>query len=267
MPFDTSWRVAPTVIMSIVTKIDREWIVSALTQFVEDLKPKNNSFNDSSMAYITSHNSPACGREAAIAHVEKVRPILDRMYPSWREENNEDEYFEFAQERDAAQRLIARIATEDEVLERLGDVDDSPNLSASELHLKVWAAARPQWDLGNHADAVDAVARYINSMLQAKIGRKDLSDLKLVQEVFSDKAPVEGKSRLRFPDVGGEETQDSMRRGVMSFGAGCFGAIRNPLAHLPDHEVDLTEQEALERLAAWSLFARWIDQATIEHSD
>jgi hypothetical protein len=49
----------------------------------------------------------------------------------------------------------------------------------------------------------------------------------------------------------------------MNFGAGCFMAIRNPVGHLPNDEHELTEQEALERFAALSLLARWIDQAGV----
>jgi hypothetical protein len=49
----------------------------------------------------------------------------------------------------------------------------------------------------------------------------------------------------------------------MSFGSGCFQAIRNPLGHLLNEEVELSEQEALERLAALSLLARWIERATL----
>ena len=40
-------------------------------------------------------------------------------------------------------------------------------------------------------------------------------------------------------------------------------AIRNPVAHLPNDEIELDEQTALERLAALSLFARWVDEADV----
>jgi hypothetical protein len=55
--------------------------------------------------------------------------------------------------------------------------------------------------------------------------------------------------------------------GVMNFGVGCFKAIRNPLDHLPGDEHDMSEQEALEQLAAWSLFARWIERAEVVVAD
>lgn len=54
------------------------------------------------------------------------------------------------------------------------------------------------------------------------------------------------------------------RQGVMSFGAGCFQAIRSPVGHLPNDEHELEEQPALERLAALSLLLRWIDEAELE---
>ena len=104
-------------------------------------------------------------------------------------------------------------------------------------------------------------------MLQTKLGRRDLSDVKLAREAFSEKDPKEGQSRLRFPAITDEQTQESMRQGVMSFGAGCFQAIRNPVGHLPNEENELTEQEALERLAALSLLARWIDEAEVVSSN
>jgi hypothetical protein len=57
-----------------------------------------------------------------------------------------------------------------------------------------------------------------------------------------------------------------MRLGALSFGVGCFQAIRNPVGHLPDAQHELTEQDAIERLAALSLFARWIEEATLTSS-
>jgi hypothetical protein len=55
-----------------------------------------------------------------------------------------------------------------------------------------------------------------------------------------------------------------MRAGAIEFGSGCFRAIRNPVGHLPNDEIEMKEQEALERLAALSLLARFIDDADVE---
>lgn len=44
-------------------------------------------------------------------------------------------------------------------------------------------------------------------------------------------------------------------------------AIRNPVGHLPNDEVELDEQTALERHCALSLLARWIDDAELVEAD
>ena len=100
-------------------------------------------------------------------------------------------------------------------------------------------------------------------MLQAKLHRRDVSEVNLVQEAFSQSDPAPKRPRLRFPMIQDEGTRESMTQGTLSFGVGCFQAIRNPVGHLPNEEHELSEQEALERLAALSLLARWIDQANL----
>ncbi len=100
-------------------------------------------------------------------------------------------------------------------------------------------------------------------MLQEKVRRYDIAEVALVQEAFSKNLPAPERPRLRFPTIEDEKTRESVTQGALSFGVGCFQAIRNPVGHLPDDEHDLTEQEALEQLAAWSLFARWIERATL----
>jgi hypothetical protein len=142
----------------------------------------------------------------------------------------------------------------------------TPAPALDELHAFVWAAAQPQWKAGHLHDAVMAASKAVNSMLESKVGRSDLSEVKLVTEAFSEKPPV-GARRVRFPDIQSEQTRASFTAGVLSFGVGCFKAIRNPLGHLPDDQHDITEQEALEQLAAWSLFARWIERARVAETD
>jgi hypothetical protein len=139
----------------------------------------------------------------------------------------------------------------------------TPAPRLDELHPMVWTAAKPRMTAGHVRDAVMAASRAVNSMLQTKVNRDDISEVKLVQTAFSTSPPASGAWRLRFPDITNEQTRDSVTVGAMNFGVGCFMAIRNPIGHLPDDQHDITEQEALEQLAAWSLFARWIDRATV----
>ena len=239
--------------------VDLDWVRLNLNRFVEETSPVNASTAN----VITFSSRPTCGRDRALELAEVVRPILNALYPEWRSENPVNKHDEFHSERDAAKRLLARLDTRAEVMAKLGGGDQSPRISASSLHPLIWKAADAQWSTGHRHEAVLAAAKAVNSHLQTKIARRDVSEQDLVRQAFSEKAPEVGKARLRFTGIVDQQTRESMRRGVMDFGAGCFAAIRNPVGHLPNEQVDLDEQAALERLASLSLFARWIDEAIL----
>lgn len=67
--------------------------------------------------------------------------------------------------------------------------------------------------------------------------------------------------RLRLCDETNPALFKDRHLGALSLGRGLFAGVRNPLNHVGAE--DLTEQEALETLAAWSLFARWVDRANV----
>lgn len=239
--------------------VDIDRVRAELEQFVEQAAPKNGS----GPGVFTANSYASCGRPQALALAERVLPLLDHLYPEWREDNPPRKTFEFASEHDGCMRLLERIGSHDEILSMLGKTDTGPQLDAEQLHPLIWQAASAQWSTGHLHESVLAAAKAVNSLLQTKVQRRDVSEVKLVRDAFTDKAPTQAKARLRFDAVEDEQTRESMRDGVMNFGAGCFMAIRNPVGHLPNEEHELTEQEALERLAALSLLARWIDQANV----
>lgn len=239
--------------------VDTDWVREQLGAFVSETR----AINQSAQGYITPSCAPACGRDRAMQLSEVLYPILDRLYPEWASEIAVNRYDEFLAERDASKKLLARLDTDAEVRARLGS-DLSPRLSAASLHRLIWNAAQTQWSTGHRHEAVMAAAKAVNSHLQTKIDRRDVSEADLIRQSFSEKAPEVGRPRLRFNAITDDQTRESMRLGVMSFGSGCFAAIRNPLGHLPNNEVDLDEQTALERLASLSLLARWIDEADVE---
>ncbi len=143
---------------------------------------------------------------------------------------------------------------------------DSPDLLADQLHPWVWEAAAPLWYAGSRQEAVHAAARSVNARMQQKRGHHDKSNAALCREFFSLDAPRPGRPRLRFSQyTRTDQTWRSRQQGAMEFGAGCFEGIRNPAAH--EHGLDLSEQIALEQLAAFSLLARWIDECTVETVD
>lgn len=155
-------------------------------------------------------------------------------------------------------RCIETINRDVEIRENLGD--NAPDLNASEMHHWVWEGARSLWQSGHFGEAVEAAAKKLNAETQNKVGRRDLSETALFQQCFSDDDPQAGKPRLRLPDDDGGRTAQSVRRGIRAFAEGCFSAIRNPAAH---DGGELSETDALERLAALSMLARWVAQATL----
>lgn len=242
-----------------MTGVDVVGVTTELEAFVREATPKNGSGD----GFITPQSYAMCGRDRALALVERIRPILDRLYPKWRDENPQDDSFEFASEHDASQRLLERLRSRVEIEALLGDPDPGPQLDAARFHPLVWKAASAQWSTGHLHEAVLAAAKAVNSLMQNKLDRRDMSEAKLVREAFTEKPPRNGAPRLRFEAIEDKQTRDSMRDGAMNFGVGCFQAIRNPVGHLPNDEYELTEQQALERVAAWSLFAGWVDEADV----
>lgn len=137
-----------------------------------------------------------------------------------------------------------------------------PQLAADGLHKWVWNSALDLWSDGHHRSAVQTAAASIETHLQLKLGRHDVSGADLARQAFMLAGPKPEKPRLRLPGVPPEQTQRyaSAHDGAANFGAGCFMGIRNWAAHTAD-EAD--EQVALEYLAALSVFARWVDDAEV----
>jgi uncharacterized protein (TIGR02391 family) len=232
-----------------VATIDVQWALEHLRRFV---------------AMTTTHRTgdgwvrTAQTDEVIIVEAPVVEKILTRVTPHWQTTVSKDFYNRWGQRREAAQRAITELEREAELREKLGD--DAPTLSAGYLHPWVWEGARSLWQSGHYREAVAAAARKVNAETQNKVGRRDLSEVKLFNDIFSPK-PAPGRPRLRLTDDDGGKTYENVHRGAMVFADGCYTAIRNPAAH--EVQEELPEDEALEQLAAFSVLARWIDQAKV----
>lgn len=158
-------------------------------------------------------------------------------------------------------KLIFELEEGIEVRERLGLLPSGPALVADALHPWVWQAARPHWEGGNYDAAVWAAAINVNTQLKAKAQRPDLGETNLVEAAFGINPPEAGKVRLRLCDETNPALFKDRHVGAISLGKGLFSGVRNPLNHVGAG--DLSEQEALETLAAWSLFARWVARAEV----
>lgn len=211
------------------------------------------------MAFIGDFATPIGSRADIVASAQIVEKILDRVLPRWRTDIKEDKNGRWQQHREAAQRAVVELEQRAEIEAKLGD--NAPTLNAGALHPWVWEAARSLWQSGHYREAVRAASVKINAELQNKLGRRDISETALFQAALSSDAPSAATPRLRPEHDDGGKTALSIRRGVMSFAEGCYAGIRNPSSH--DQQTELSEQIALEQLAAFSVLARWVDAGTV----
>lgn len=181
--------------------------------------------------------------------------------PGWRKDRptTDDEYTWL---RDKASRAKAELKRSAELAEKLGD--NAPDMDAANLHPWAWENGKSYWNTGHYHQAVMQAAIRVNAETQAKLGRMDVSETALFNEAFSLEPPKEGGSRLRLMNDDGGKTYQNLHRGARAFADGLYTAIRNPGMHTPASRDGGQEQLALEQLAAFSLLARWVDQADVQ---
>jgi uncharacterized protein (TIGR02391 family) len=204
------------------------------------------------------------GRTATLTELRQCEPtvkeVLKRLDPTLSE-------FKFDtvggkdDARNAAQRALGILDRMDEWAANLEP--DAPTLPADQFHPWVWQAARTFWDSKHYRAAVDAAANAINAHTQDKVGRRDIADNDLMNQIFTEK-PKSGQTYLGLPGDPNDQTVKSRSRALRPFAEGCFAGIRNPAAH--EHGPDWDEQKALEQLAALSVLARWIDECDVKQA-
>jgi hypothetical protein len=238
--------------------IDIEWARKELDQFIS-LTRLVRTPDPPGTTFLMDTRRPAGSSDDIIAAAQLIDQVLDHVIPNWRADIPESSDHRWQQRREACQRAIVVLERRAEIAEKLGD--DAPQLSASTMHPWIWEAARSLWQSGPYREAVGAAARQVNAETQNKVTRRDVSESDLFVQAFSDDAPKPGAPRLRLPaqDQDGK-TAKSVRRGVRCFAEGCYAGIRNPVAH---EQGELSQDEALEQLAAFSVLARWVTSAKI----
>lgn len=238
--------------------MDTEWALAELRKFI-DLTRLQQPRSGGGVVYMGDFASPVGSRAEIVASAQIVEQILDRVLPSWREDIEDDGKKRWAKHREAAQRAVVQIEQQSEIAVRLGDT--APSFRVSQFHPWAWDAARSLWQSGHFREAVRAASVKVNAELQNKVGRRDISEQALFQEAFSADPPQQGRSRLRPNGDDDGRSAQSVRRGIVAFAEGAFAAIRNPVSH--DVLEEASEQVALEQLAAFSLLARWVEDANV----
>jgi Protein of unknown function (Hypoth_ymh) len=236
--------------------MNTEWAIAELEKFIAQTVMTNASGGNVS----TYRNRTAAADVDVTKQAQVVEKILDRVIPPWRSEIPGSQGNRWTRHREAAIRAREELLREAEVRENLGE--NAPELSAAELHDWVWSGAKSLWQSGHYREAVEGAIKKLNAETQNKVGRRDVSETDLFNQVFTRDPAAPGKARLRRMTPDASDTYRSVQRGAMAFAEGVFAGIRNPLSHEAGQE--LSEQEALEYLAALSVLARWVDDSTVE---
>lgn len=243
-----------------MAKLDTEWAVTEIESFLSVTAQITPDMGPGIAYFGTVMRGP---RAEASERAHVVEQILDRVLPGWsRDRPDRDNKYLWL--RDQASRAKAALKRESELADRLGD--NAPDMDAANLQPWAWENGRSYWNTGHFHQAVMQAAIRINAESQAKLGRMDVSETALFNEAFSLNAPKENAARLRLTENDGGKTYENLHRGARAFAEGLYAAIRNPGMHKPQQEAGGEEQLALEQLAAFSLLARWVDQANVEHA-
>lgn len=237
-----------------------DWALEELDKFITMTVMRNGSGSSGGAVVITSRNYTAATDAEVTKQAQVVEKILDRVIPGWRTDIENSKNNRWTRHREAAIRAREELVRAEEVRENLGE--NAPDLSAADLHPWIWEGAKSLWQSGHYREAVGGAIQKLNAETQNKVGRRDVSETDLFKQAFSLDEPKAGKPRLRRTKDDGSDTYKSVQRGAMTFAEGVFAGIRNPLSH--EAEQELSEQEALEYLAALSVLARWVDRSEVE---
>ena len=143
------------------------------------------------------------------------------------------------------------------------DESGTPGFVPSQLHPVIWAAAADHWTTHKRRVAVREAAEALTSHWRGRLGRQDVEGTNFWEQTLSGGPPEPGRPKLVWPGDDSDKTVKSIRGGTRSMakaltdlGVGVTLAIRNVSTHAGG---ELSEQEGLERLAAYSYLARMLD--------
>ena len=142
-----------------------------------------------------------------------------------------------------------------------------PAFAPSDMHPVVWTAAAAHWTTHQYRVAVREASEALTVHWKDKLNRHNVDDTVFWQQTLSVGEPTPGRPKLAWPGDVTDKTVKSMRGGLGPLAAalnalatGLNLTVRNVTTHT---RTELTEQEAMERLAAYSYLARLLDQCEI----
>ncbi|MFC5799308.1 TIGR02391 family protein [Streptomyces formicae] len=150
---------------------------------------------------------------------------------------------------DSAEQILGRL----EALTDKAEAELPPTTGVEAMHPTIWGAARKLWLDGHFRLAVQSAAETLISQLKTRTGLANMDATNVYEKVFNAKSPV-----LTWPGDPTDRTVSSMQNGLSKYAPGLNMTVRNTATHAASDE--MTAQQALERLAALSLLAHWIDE-------
>ncbi|MET0715916.1 MAG: TIGR02391 family protein [Mycetocola sp.] len=140
------------------------------------------------------------------------------------------------------------------------EADAPPAVGAQAMHPLIWSAASRLWRDRHFRQAVSSAAEALVANVKSLTGRNDVAETSLWQQVFSAAPPTKTQPRLRWPGNPADRDVSAMNDGLRMFAPGVQMTIRNGATHGIS---EMREQDAIERLAALSLLARWVDECEL----
>lgn len=145
-----------------------------------------------------------------------------------------------------------------------------PGFAPSELHPLVWGAAAAHWTTHQYRVAVREAAEALTVHWKSRLGRDDVDGTDFWQQTLSSGHPEPKRPKLVWPGDSTNKTTRSMRGGLEplakslnQLATGLNLTIRNVTTHT---RKEMTEQEGMERLAAYSYLARLLDECEIRRA-
>lgn len=146
-----------------------------------------------------------------------------------------------------------------------------PAFAPAQLHEVIWSAAAAHWTAHQRRVAVREAAEGLTIHWKERLGRSGVDGSTFWQQTLSPGAPEPGRPKLIWPGDPGDTTTKNMRagleplaKGLNALATGLNLTVRNVATHT---QAELSEQEALERLAAYSYLARMLDACEIVRSE
>jgi len=189
-------------------------------------------------------------------HVQGMGEPVD-PFAAWHSMTRPKPMLEPADVLDACDQAIGRL----EARALKAEAAAPPKIGVASMHPLIWGAAGRLWRDQHFRQAVNAAAEALVSNVKSLTSRNDLPDTGLWQEAFSDRPPLAGKPRLRWPGDPADRDVKNMNDGLRLFAPGVQMTIRNSATHAV---AEMSEQEGLERLATLSLLARWVDACELQ---